>query len=171
MLTISLCCTGCFQKTTSWEKGLAPLRDLSQVDIFKSAKAPAVLVNDYDSIFKPAEKEALTRLLINYEDNTSRQIVIVTVHHLYDYQDIQRLATDLGNYWGVGQTEEDNGLLLLLCKPERQIAIATGLGTEQVLTDSICKRVIDHHMIPYFKEEAYFKGIQEGVLTLISRWK
>ena len=77
----------------------------------------------------------------------------------------------MGNYWGVGQKDIDNGLLIVFSKPLRKVAISTGYGTEKVLTDSICKQIIESVMIPNFKNGDYFKGIDNGVDTLIEAWK
>ncbi|SDX59040.1 uncharacterized protein SAMN05216556_1592 [Aequorivita viscosa] len=81
------------------------------------------------------------------------------------------MATDLGKYWGVGTAEKDNGLIILLCKPCQKIGIATGFGTELILTDQICKNVIDQTIIPEFKNGKFYDGIKNGVAELIEKWK
>ena len=39
-------------------------------------------------------------------------------------------ATELAHKWGIGQKDEDNGILLLVSKEERRITIRTGYGVE-----------------------------------------
>jgi len=58
-----------------------------------------------------------------------------------------------------------------MCNPCRQIGIATGLGIELILTDEICKDVIDQTIIPEFKEGKFYDGIKNGVTELIEKWK
>lgn len=145
--------------------------DLSTVEKFRETKLKGLIINDYDSIFSTFQREELSKILYEYDVNTTRQIVVVTIDSIHPYSDIQKMATDLGDYWGVGTAEKDNGLVILFCKPCRQIGIATGYGTELVLTDDICKEVIDKTMIPNFKKEAYYNGIKAGVTELITKWQ
>lgn len=72
---------------------------------------------------------------------------------------------------GVGTAEKDNGLIILLCKSCGQIQIATGDGTKLILTDEICKKVIEEKIIPEFKNLRFYSGIKKGVLELIEKWE
>jgi uncharacterized protein len=125
---------------------------------------------DSSNIFSISENDSLALKLVRYGDRTTRQIAVVTVDSISPYKDIQKYASDLGNYWGVGQKDIDNGLLIIFSKPLRKVAISTGFGTEKVLTDSICKQIIDSVMIPKFKEDKYYEGIDLGVDALIKIW-
>lgn len=162
---------GC--RTNSQEQkneALKPLIDFSRVQRFRETKELGRIVSDYDSIFRQEERRELGNLIYDYNIETTRQIVVVTVDSLYSYKDIQKFAVDLSNYWEVGTKEDNNGLTLVLCKPERKIGIATGLGTEKILTDNICKAVIDSVMIPKFQEGCFYSGMKSGVVELIKKW-
>ncbi|AZQ43089.1 TPM domain-containing protein [Nonlabens ponticola] len=128
------------------------------------------IVNDYNNLFTNKQKAELDQMLYYYEIETTRQIVVVSVNSIAPYDDIQQYATDLGSYWGVGQKESNNGLMIVVCKPCRSFGIATGLGTQEVLTDEICKTVIDETIIPAFKNGNFYKGIKDGVVELIEKW-
>ncbi|AFL81288.1 beta-propeller domain-containing protein, methanol dehydrogenase [Aequorivita sublithincola DSM 14238] len=130
----------------------------------------SVSVVDSSHIFSTSENFELATKLVQYGEKTTRQIAVVTVDSISPYNDIQKYATDLGKYWGVGQNNLDNGLLIVLSKPLRKVAIATGFGTEKVLTDSICKQIIDSVMIPKFKTGDYYEGVNMGVDRLIIIW-
>ena len=67
-----------------------------------------------------------------------------------------------GEAWGIGQEKEDNGILILLAKDDRRIAINTGKGVEHLLTDAISKRIIERDIIPYFKRDDYVGGLNRG---------
>ena len=58
-----------------------------------------------------------------------------------------------------------------MCNPCRQIGIATGFGTELILTDEICENVIDQTIIPEFKNGDFCDGIKNGVIELIEKWE
>lgn len=145
--------------------------DFSTVKEFRETKQKGEIINDYDSIFTPSQTKELSDIIYGYHIKTTRQIVVVTVDSIRPYADIQKMATDLGNYWGVGTDKKDNGLVILLCKPCRKIGIASGYGTELVLTDDVCKEVIDKTILPEFKNGEFYNGIKNGVIELISKWK
>ena len=68
------------------------------------------------------------------------------------------------------QKDTDNGLMIIFSKPLRQVGIATGYGTEKILTDSICNQVLEGTMLPYFKQDKYYEGISKGLDSLIHKW-
>jgi uncharacterized protein len=145
--------------------------DFSTVKEYRETKVDGQIINDYAGVFTPAQRKELFDLLYDYDRQTTRQIVVVTVDSISPYINIQRMAADLGNYWGVGSAEKDNGLVILLCKPCRQIALGTGKGTQLVLTDEVCQEVIDKTIIPEFKKGDYFAGIRAGIKELIEKWE
>lgn len=132
---------------------------------------PIGIINDYGKIFSESQRTELSKILYNYDKETTRQIVVITIDSIKPYQNIQKYATDLGNEWGIGNTEKNNGLTIVVCNPCRQIGIATGTGTELILTDEICKNVIDQTIIPEFKNGNFYNGIKNGVVELIKKWK
>jgi len=144
--------------------------DFSSVEAFKTKKGNGTIVNDYDGIFTPAQEAELSKLIYDYHIKTTNQIVVVTVDHIAPYTDIQKFATDLSNYWGVGDAVKKNGLTILVCSSCRQISIATGLGTEQILTNEICQDVISNVIIPEFKNQKFFNGVKNGIEALIDKW-
>ena len=136
-----------------------------------SIPKPIGIINDYGQIFTESQRTELSKILYDYDIETTRQIVVVTVDSIKPYNDIQKFATDLGQTWGVGTAEKNNGLTIVVCKPCRKIGIATGIGTELILTNEICKKVIEEKIIPEFKNGEFYSGIKKGVIELIEKWK
>jgi uncharacterized protein len=127
---------------------------------------PPKLVNDMANLLTPEQVSRLESKLVQYNDTTSTQIVVITLSDLNGY-DIDDLAQRIGAAWGVGQSATDNGIIILV-KPklgnERgQAAIATGYGMEEIIPDAVARRIVDNEMIPYFKENNYNDGINTGV--------
>ena len=58
-------------------------------------------------------------------------------------EDINYLAANWGEKWGIGDAQKDNGILVLLAKEDRKIAIQNGKGVEYLMTDFQSKRIID----------------------------
>lgn len=132
---------------------------------------PIGIINDYAHIFTETQKNELSQMLYNYDIETTRQIAIVTVDSIKPYTEAQKYAVGLAKKWGVGNSEKNNGLVIVLCNPIRQIGIATGTGTQLILTDKICNNVIQNTMIPEFKNKKYYVGIKKGILQLIDMWQ
>lgn len=131
---------------------------------------PVGFVNDYSFVFTPEEREILENQLKNYSNETTNQIAILTIDNIDPYTDIMHYTTDLGNYWGIGLAEKDNGLIIVMSTEDRQIRISSGKGTQKILTDEILKETIDSIIIPKFKEEKFYEGIQDGINDLIKKW-
>lgn len=118
-------------------------------------------VYDYSNLLSASEKTALEEKLIRYSDSTSTQIVIAIINSTQG-ENINYLGAQWGEQWGIGQAKEDNGVLILLARDDRKIAINTGYGVEHLLTDAMSKRIIEQDIIPFFKQNKYYGGLNRG---------
>ncbi|WP_400080680.1 TPM domain-containing protein [Winogradskyella sp. R77965] len=117
----------------------------------------------YDEIglLTPSQKNSLEQKLIRYSDTTSTQIVIATISSTKG-EYINYLGTQWAEKWGIGDAEKDNGIFILLAKDDRKIGINTGKGVEHLLTDAMSKRIIERDIIPYFKQNDYYGGLNRA---------
>jgi len=127
---------------------------------------PPQAVNDFGNFLEPFQRESLEKKIRDYNDSTSSAIVIVTVPDLQGY-DIAELALKYLREWGIGTKEKNNGVLILVSKAERKARIETGYGMEGVLPDITAKNIIDERMIPYFKDNDYYRGFDNAVDAII----
>lgn len=133
--------------------------------------APQRLLNDFAGVLEQNESARLEQKLEQFARETSTQILVVTVEDLQGY-DAGDYAFRLGEKWGVGQRENDNGIVILL-RPKTgnengQIFIATGYGLEGVLPDAVVNGdVVDTEMIPQFKKDNYYKGLVNGINVIM----
>ncbi len=118
-------------------------------------------VYDYINLLQPSQSSALEQKLIRYSDSTSTQIVVAIINTT-EGENINYLGAQWGQKWGIGQADKDNGILVLLAKNDRRIAINTGYGTEGTLTDFMSKRIIEAVIIPEFKKGDYYGGLDKG---------
>jgi uncharacterized protein len=131
---------------------------------------PPRLVNDFTGTLASNEVETLESVLVSFNDSTSTQIVVVLVNDLGNYT-ADQFAFEIGRKWGVGQKGKSNGLVVLI-KPKAQgskgqAAISVGYGLEDVVTDALCKRIIEVEMKPHFIEMNYYGGIAAAVKVLM----
>ena len=118
-------------------------------------------VYDYANILSAQEKTQLEEKLVRYSDSTSSQMVVITIESLKG-EDVSQLATKWAQTWGLGQAKEDNGVIILVAKAERKIAINPGYGLEDRLTAGIGGEIIRNIIIPEFKAGSYYKGLNKG---------
>ena len=128
------------------------------------------LVNDYTGTLSASQISTLERKLVAYNDSTSTQILVLLVDNLQGYS-VEQYATEIGHSWGVGQKGKNNGAVILV-KPKKgsergQVNISPGYGMEEYVTDATAKRIIEKEMIPAFKENDYYTGINNAVNVIM----
>lgn len=116
---------------------------------------------DYISVLSPAQKSALESKLVRYADSTSTQIVIAIIGTSKG-EDLSLLGAKWGQKWGIGQKDEDNGILILLAKDDRKIDINTGYGIEYRMSDRTTEQIINSIIIPQFKTGNFYEGLNQG---------
>lgn len=128
-------------------------------------------VYDYANILSADEKAQLEEKLVRYSDSTTTQIVVITIQSLKG-EDVSQLATKWGQTWGIGGTkEDDNGVVILLAKDEKKIAINPGYGVEDRLTAGIGGTIIRNIIIPEFKAGSFYNGLDKGTDAIIDVFK
>ena len=135
---------------TSWGQFQIPPKPAQQTSVY-----------DYISLLSAPEKNRLEQKLIRYSDSTSTQIVVAIIPST-EGEDINFLGAQWGQKWGIGQADKDNGILILLAKNDRRIAINTGYGVEATLTDLMSKRIIEQRIIPEFLQGNFYGGLDAG---------
>ena len=127
-------------------------------------------VYDYANVLSTTEKAQLEEKLVRYSDSTTTQIVVITIESLKG-EDVSQLATKWAQTWGLGQAKEDNGVIILVAKDERKIAINPGYGLEDRLTAGIGGEIIRNSIIPEFKTGSYYNGLDKGADALLDVFK
>lgn len=128
------------------------------------------IITDIEEILAEEEEVALFKTLSLYEEKTSREIAILTTPSFLDYDDPLLFATDVGNHWGLGKADKNNGLLIVVSKTQKQTAISSGYGTELGVSNIFLDSIIQNVMIPDFKKERYYLGISTAVRDITRVW-
>lgn len=140
--------------------------------------SPPRLVNNLSQAFpaflSPSETAALEQKLVDFERETSNQIVVIIVDDLGG-TDANSFATEVGHKWGVGQSKFDNGIVVLI-KPtggegQRDAYIAVGYGLEGAIPDITAVHIVEQEMIPNFASGNFYKGVDATVTTLMEMAK
>ncbi|HDR1022061.1 TPA: YgcG family protein [Pasteurella multocida] len=137
---------------------------------FPPSPNPFQYVNDYTNTLSANEKQALEQKLIAYGKETSSQIVVVIIPSTEEYE-ISQYTFELGDKWGIGRKQLNNGVLILIAKNDRKMFIGVGQGLEGVLPDAFLSQLIRNQITPYFKQGQYAEGINNGLNYIIATSK
>lgn len=127
------------------------------------------VVDQVNLLSAPVKKD-INDILAKHEKETSNQIVVVILQSLHGYQ-IEDYSYQLGRYWGIGQKDKNNGILLVIAMDERKIRIEVGYGLEGALTDKICYEIINYSIRPNFKANQYELGILKAINEIMNAVK
>ena len=131
---------------------------------------PPRLVNDFANLLSADQVQNLESKLVAFSDSTTVQITVVIVPTLDGYEKAD-YAQQLGQKWGVGGSKFDNGFVVLI-KPKSssengEAFIATGYGVEKFVPDATAFDVVNNEMIPFFKQNDYYGGIDAATSALM----
>ena len=127
-------------------------------------------VVDDARILMPDTEAEITAKLAALEAETGDQFVVVTLDSLQDYE-IEDYGYRLGRHWGIGQSENDSGVLLIVAPNERKVRLEVGYGLEPVLTDALSNQIIQNDILPPFRQGGYARGINAGVDAVVAQLK
>ena len=99
------------------------------VAAFTVPERPTGFVQDYAGILSSEEVAQLEEKIQNFERGTTNEIAVVTIKSL-DGDVIENVAQEIFTKWGIGKTDKNNGVLLLIALEERKTRIHTGYGVE-----------------------------------------
>jgi len=125
-------------------------------------------VVDDANIIPEAEEARITQKLAALEQQSGRQVVVVTLPDLQGYS-IDDYGYQLGREWGIGQKGEDNGALLIVAPNERKVRIEVGYGLEPILTDAWSWFIVRDEILPRFKQGDMPAGIEAGVDAIVQQ--
>jgi len=123
-------------------------------------------VVDQADILTISTESELKNLLTKHENETSNQVVVVTLKSLGGYE-IADYGYQLGRHWGIGQKDKNNGALLIIAPNERKMRIEVGYGLEGTLTDALSGYIINQDIVPHFKQQDYDTGVLNGAKAII----
>ena len=105
------------------------------------------------------------------EESCGAQICVVTIPTMdyVGYDDIENYAYDLFNAWGIGDKDEDNGVLLLLVTDDELCWCLQGEGIEDTLSSSAISDILSENMQDDFYAGEFDSGTQKTFDALYRR--
>ena len=105
------------------------------------------------------------------EESCGAQICVVTIPTMdyVGYDDIENYAYDLFNAWGIGDKDEENGVLLLLVTDDELCWCLQGEGIEDTLSSSAISDILTENMQDDFYAGEFDSGTQKTFDALYRR--
>ena len=95
------------------------------------------------------------------EDDLQVEVAVVTVDDVAGSP--REFAMNLGNHWGLGDAQTNNGLVVLLVVGKRRLEMQTGYGLEKALDEGWLTQMQEAHMVPAFKRGDFGAGLVAGI--------
>ena len=125
-------------------------------------------VADYANVLKASTEQRICDYNGALEQQCSgAQIVVVTVDYL-DGMYCDDYAYELFNSWGVGSSEYNNGMLLLLAVQENKAWLAYGLGLNSVLSSDKVDNMLEKYFWQDFDDGKYDDAVNSLFDALLS---
>lgn len=121
-------------------------------------------VSDPDGFLSDSVEMRINTALCAIRDQAD--VFVVTLASIGEVEP-KHFATELLNYWGIGDDETNNGVLLLFVEDQHALEFETGYGAEVTLTDAKCERIFTKTIVPYFRAGDYEGGLCAGVADIV----
>ena len=114
--------------------------------------APEFYVLDQARILKAETRSYIIDISSRLAEKTGAQVAVVTLNSLED-QPLEDVSLGILREWGLGDKEQNNGVLILVVPAERKSRIEVGYGLEGALPDGKTGRIQDEP-VPAFRKVA-----------------
>lgn len=122
----------------------------------------ADFIYDAADILNPSTEAQLNSELQQFQDAKKVTAVIVTVKSL-EGKDIASFSNERFRQLAIGEEGKNNGVMLLVAPNEKQVRFEVGYGLEGDLTDAKARNIIEKHILPKFKTNAFSDGVIAGL--------
>ena len=123
-------------------------------------------VIDQTGTLSVEQQAMLEQTLATLEARKGSQLAVLIVPTTAP-EDIEPFALRVAEAWKLGRKKVDDGAILVVAKNDRTLRIEVGYGLEGALNDATAKRIISETILPRFKQQDFFGGIEAGVGQII----
>ena len=124
-------------------------------------------VTDLTNTLTTEQIASLENKLVQLEQAKGSQVAVLIVPTT-DPETIEQFSLRVVEKWKLGRKKVDDGVLLLVAKEgeNRAVRIEVSYGLEGVIPDAIANRITDEYIVPAFKQDDYYGGIDQAVEKL-----
>jgi uncharacterized protein len=131
------------------------------------AAVPAVArVTDLTGTLDADEQNALATKLADFEHASGVQLAVLVLPSTRP-ETIEQYGIRLADVWKLGRKGVDDGAILIVAKDDHKVRIEVGYGLEGSIPDAVASRIIEETIVPAFKADHFYQGINAGVDRII----
>ena len=129
---------------------------------------PTGYVSDHARTLEDEWKARIRSVCQDLERKTGVEMVVVTVPTVKPLGSANDYATALYEKWGIGSTQQEHGVLVLIGVEERQAAITLGRQMLPVITPAVMNQVGAEYLQPSIERGHFGEGLYRTVVALAS---
>ena len=129
---------------------------------------PQGYVSDHAQAIDGDWKERIRSVCQDLERKTGVEMVVVTVPTIKPFGSANEYATALYEKWGIGSTQQEHGVMVLVAVQERQAAITLGRQMFPVITPTVMSQVGRESLQPSIELGHFGEGLYLTVVALAS---
>ncbi len=122
-------------------------------------------VADPEGMLSAQARNQVNERLQQIREATTAEVAVAVVPSIGDYS-IEDFSEKVFTRWGLGKKDNDNGVLLLISPDSRKVRIQTGYGTEGVLPDIVCGKIIREAVIPNMQNDCLDCAVEDATLMI-----
>jgi uncharacterized protein len=130
---------------------------------------PRGYVSDHAEVLDGNWKERIRSVCQDLERKTGVEMVVVTVPSIKPFGSANEYATAIYEKWGIGSTQQEHGVLVLVAVQERQAAMTLGRQMLPVITPAVMNRVGGEYLHPSIDLGHFGEGLYRTVVALASQ--
>ena len=129
---------------------------------------PQGYVSDHAQAIDGDWKERIRSVCQDLERKTGVEMVVVTIPTIKPFGSANEYATALYEKWGIGSTQQEHGVMVLVAVQERQAAITLGRQMLPVITSTVVSQVGRDSLQPSIELGHFGEGLYLTVVALAS---
>jgi uncharacterized protein len=129
---------------------------------------PRGYVSDYANVLDDDWKARIRSVCQDLERKTGVEMVVVTVPTIQPFGSASDYATAIYEKWGIGSTQQEHGVLVLVAVRERQAAMTLGRQMLPVITPTVMNQVGSEYLHPSIEHGHFGEGLYRTVVALAS---
>lgn len=129
---------------------------------------PMGYVSDHAKVLEDDWRARIRSVAQDLERKTGVEMVVVTVPTIRPFRSAHEYATAIYEKWGIGSTQQEHGILVLLAVEERQAALTLGRQMLPVITPAVMNQISGEFLHPAIDRGHFGDGLYRTVVALAS---
>ncbi|HSF65843.1 MAG TPA: TPM domain-containing protein [Nitrospiraceae bacterium] len=129
---------------------------------------PRGYVSDHAQVIDGDWKERIRSVCQDLERKTGIEMVVVTIPTIKPFETAKEYSTALYEKWGIGSTQQEHGVLVLVSVQERQAAITLGRQMLPVIIPTVIDQIGRESLQPSIDSGHFGEGLYLTVVALAS---